>query len=401
MFSTIHPEKLPSQSASNPQTNSQRQRKAASAPASVEGRDFKKPKKVNSELRKQQNRIASRNYREKRKQKLQLLEDMTRRKNKTAAEAENDDITEGVEHRYQYQYQRPFPERHMPSPDIYHNNEPANVHVANSQTTTGNSNSIIVPTNHFRPDYYTSGDSTPPNTSYPFSNSGSDSSAFSPIAASSTISYTPTPVMPPAFTQSFEPAWTMPQLYDNPPSTHIPHWQNPLPPPTSTWMQDMDFARPTTTRSSEDDYAFLTPTPPPPPPHQVLYSNYSHTPPHPHQQQQRVPYSNFTQMPTPPPPQQHQHIPYSNYTDDFPASPPSPQPSLQTPQTHQKQKHKKRPQAPILAYLNYDNTWDGQGRGISVEDGDSIHDGTNHSFERESHNSNSISLPSSPFFYPR
>ncbi|KAF1997410.1 hypothetical protein P154DRAFT_284984 [Amniculicola lignicola CBS 123094] len=33
-----------------------------------------KPKKVNSEVRKQQNRIASRNYREKRKRKLQLLQ---------------------------------------------------------------------------------------------------------------------------------------------------------------------------------------------------------------------------------------------------------------------------------------------------------------------------------------
>ncbi|KAF2178297.1 hypothetical protein K469DRAFT_335355 [Zopfia rhizophila CBS 207.26] len=34
----------------------------------------KKPKKVNSEIRKQQNRIASRNYREKRKRKLQYLQ---------------------------------------------------------------------------------------------------------------------------------------------------------------------------------------------------------------------------------------------------------------------------------------------------------------------------------------
>ncbi|CAO2655820.1 Nn.00g046230.m01.CDS01 [Neocucurbitaria sp. VM-36] len=36
----------------------------------------KKPKKVNSEIRKQQNRIASRNYREKRKRKLQYLQDL-------------------------------------------------------------------------------------------------------------------------------------------------------------------------------------------------------------------------------------------------------------------------------------------------------------------------------------
>ncbi|KAF2786976.1 hypothetical protein K505DRAFT_367760 [Melanomma pulvis-pyrius CBS 109.77] len=37
-----------------------------------------KPKKVNSEIRKQQNRIASRNYREKRKQKLQYLQRLLR-----------------------------------------------------------------------------------------------------------------------------------------------------------------------------------------------------------------------------------------------------------------------------------------------------------------------------------
>ncbi|KAF2830536.1 hypothetical protein CC86DRAFT_378818 [Ophiobolus disseminans] len=36
----------------------------------------KKPKKINSEVRKQQNRIASRNYREKRKRKLQYLQQL-------------------------------------------------------------------------------------------------------------------------------------------------------------------------------------------------------------------------------------------------------------------------------------------------------------------------------------
>ncbi|KAF3006435.1 hypothetical protein E8E13_001988 [Curvularia kusanoi] len=35
-----------------------------------------KPKKPNSEVRKQQNRIASRNYREKRKRKLQQLQQL-------------------------------------------------------------------------------------------------------------------------------------------------------------------------------------------------------------------------------------------------------------------------------------------------------------------------------------
>ncbi|KAH7396897.1 hypothetical protein DE146DRAFT_614489 [Phaeosphaeria sp. MPI-PUGE-AT-0046c] len=44
---------------------------------STEGDDLeKKPKKVNSEIRKQQNRIASRNYREKRKRKLQYLQQL-------------------------------------------------------------------------------------------------------------------------------------------------------------------------------------------------------------------------------------------------------------------------------------------------------------------------------------
>ncbi|KAF2025865.1 hypothetical protein EK21DRAFT_75464 [Setomelanomma holmii] len=46
----------------------------------------KKPKKVNSEIRKQQNRIASRNYREKRKRKLQYLQQLIK-------DGSNDELT--------------------------------------------------------------------------------------------------------------------------------------------------------------------------------------------------------------------------------------------------------------------------------------------------------------------
>ncbi|KAJ6266551.1 hypothetical protein PSV08DRAFT_405084 [Bipolaris maydis] len=59
---------LPSESS---QRGRQRTRQSGeSAEAAV------KPKKVNSEIRKQQNRIASRNYREKRKRKLQYLQQL-------------------------------------------------------------------------------------------------------------------------------------------------------------------------------------------------------------------------------------------------------------------------------------------------------------------------------------
>ncbi|KAF1969570.1 hypothetical protein BU23DRAFT_237773 [Bimuria novae-zelandiae CBS 107.79] len=58
-----------SQSTSRPPS-----RKANSATDGEEA--AKKPKKVNSEIRKQQNRIASRNYREKRKRKLQYLQQL-------------------------------------------------------------------------------------------------------------------------------------------------------------------------------------------------------------------------------------------------------------------------------------------------------------------------------------
>ncbi|KAI4925220.1 hypothetical protein J4E85_007097 [Alternaria conjuncta] len=46
--------------------------------AAVSEEPGKKPKKPNSEIRKQQNRIASRNYREKRKRKLQYLQQLIR-----------------------------------------------------------------------------------------------------------------------------------------------------------------------------------------------------------------------------------------------------------------------------------------------------------------------------------
>ncbi|KAH6865898.1 hypothetical protein BKA58DRAFT_404435 [Alternaria rosae] len=51
---------------------------ARSKRAAVSEEPGKKPKKPNSEIRKQQNRIASRNYREKRKRKLQYLQQLIR-----------------------------------------------------------------------------------------------------------------------------------------------------------------------------------------------------------------------------------------------------------------------------------------------------------------------------------
>ncbi|KAI4620869.1 hypothetical protein J4E83_005231 [Alternaria metachromatica] len=64
------PTTLSSQSLSTPDARPKR--------AAVSEEPGKKPKKPNSEIRKQQNRIASRNYREKRKRKLQYLQQLIR-----------------------------------------------------------------------------------------------------------------------------------------------------------------------------------------------------------------------------------------------------------------------------------------------------------------------------------
>ncbi|KAI4710619.1 hypothetical protein J4E89_004207 [Alternaria sp. Ai002NY15] len=64
------PTTLSSQSLSTPDARPKRE--------AVSEEPGKKPKKPNSEIRKQQNRIASRNYREKRKRKLQYLQQLIR-----------------------------------------------------------------------------------------------------------------------------------------------------------------------------------------------------------------------------------------------------------------------------------------------------------------------------------
>jgi hypothetical protein len=58
-----------------PTPSSQRYRQKSRQPGESSDSSVK-PKKVNSEIRKQQNRIASRNYREKRKRKLQYLQQL-------------------------------------------------------------------------------------------------------------------------------------------------------------------------------------------------------------------------------------------------------------------------------------------------------------------------------------
>ncbi|ORY14628.1 hypothetical protein BCR34DRAFT_598972 [Clohesyomyces aquaticus] len=68
-----------------PSTTNQQRRSSASRPGrkpkqsvEIDPATGQRPKKVNSEIRKQQNRIASRNYREKRKRKLQYLQQLVK-----------------------------------------------------------------------------------------------------------------------------------------------------------------------------------------------------------------------------------------------------------------------------------------------------------------------------------
>ncbi|KAF2656345.1 hypothetical protein K491DRAFT_715422 [Lophiostoma macrostomum CBS 122681] len=71
----------------------------------------KKPKKVNSEIRKQQNRIASRNYREKRKRKLQYLQQLLRDGSEQATSASGTNVEQETRSRSpsaEQQTQRPI-----------------------------------------------------------------------------------------------------------------------------------------------------------------------------------------------------------------------------------------------------------------------------------------------------
>ncbi|KAF2274724.1 uncharacterized protein EI97DRAFT_459996 [Westerdykella ornata] len=83
-----------------------------------------KPKKVNSEIRKQQNRIASRNYREKRKRKLQYLQQLLQdepasQSNEPLAEPSEDARSRSVSTEYIGQHPSPPASITLPStPDF-------------------------------------------------------------------------------------------------------------------------------------------------------------------------------------------------------------------------------------------------------------------------------------------
>ncbi|KAF1950927.1 hypothetical protein CC80DRAFT_220110 [Byssothecium circinans] len=169
----------------------------------------KRPKKVNSEIRKQQNRIASRNYREKRKRKLQYLQQLIR--DEGSAE---DEPVDSTEHEHTQDQRVLSPEYFSPAPVARNMTLPSNEHYPALSSSSGN---VIQPT----------------------------------LAATTAPYPTQYPGTAPTYSH-FEPPWTTP-LYDIPPPVNISTWNIP------TWIPNIEFSPPMTTRSA-DDFRF---TPPP------------------------------------------------------------------------------------------------------------------------------------------
>lgn len=163
----------------------------------------KKPKKVNSEIRKQQNRIASRNYREKRKQKLQYLQRLLRdhdspdqrQREATPSETSQDGRGRSISAEY-------FAQRPVPNSEIL----PSNAHSPLlSSNSTAVANSVLVPTSTY------------------------DNSLLS----------TPQPF------HDIQTTWS-PPMYEPQPQVHISSWNLPH------WMPSLDFA-------PHEDYRFTSP----------------------------------------------------------------------------------------------------------------------------------------------
>ncbi|KAF2690170.1 hypothetical protein K458DRAFT_289408 [Lentithecium fluviatile CBS 122367] len=165
----------------------------------------KKPKKANSEIRKQQNRIASRNYREKRKRKLQYLQQLV-----------NDDDSseqEAAQLAEQDQAQR------LVTPEFVEQRPTAR--------------SMVLPSN--------SGYSTLSPTS---------GNMLNPMLATSAAPYDTQyrPSSQPL--PSYEPTWPV-SVYDPIPPINISSWNVP------NWMPSIDYTPPMTSRS--DAFQFTPP----------------------------------------------------------------------------------------------------------------------------------------------
>ncbi|KAG9189166.1 hypothetical protein G6011_06034 [Alternaria panax] len=159
--------------------------------AAVSEEPGKKPKKPNSEIRKQQNRIASRNYREKRKRKLQYLQQLV-----------NDD-SDG------HQDSEPSPRQH----EVYSRSLSADYEVAGSSLSPYTSSSNLA-----------------------FGSVGASTAVVTQaILAATTASFGAHQLSAEQTYSSYPPDWNAP-VYSPPPPANIP-WN--MPP---VWMSSLEYS---------------------------------------------------------------------------------------------------------------------------------------------------------------
>ncbi|KAL1801738.1 hypothetical protein ACET3X_002080 [Alternaria dauci] len=172
--------------------------------AAVSEEPAKKPKKPNSEIRKQQNRIASRNYREKRKRKLQYLQQLI-----------NDDSDS-------HQDAEPSPEQH----EVYPRSLSADYQVAGPSSSP----------------YMLSSDRTL---------SASSAVVTQAILAATVASFDTNHLATEQAYPSYQPTWNAP-IYSPPPPANIP-WN--MPP---AWMNTLTYPLQPTTTTRPPMYRYNT-----------------------------------------------------------------------------------------------------------------------------------------------
>ncbi|KAF2449594.1 hypothetical protein P171DRAFT_196254 [Karstenula rhodostoma CBS 690.94] len=159
-----------------------------------------KPKKVNSEIRKQQNRIASRNYREKRKKKLQYLQQLLKdgESPEEAARAVED----------VHQERMVTPECHIQTQSAPAFTLPSNARLPPSAVTSGNS--------------------------------------IDPIFSTATTSYDRQFGRPSQDYATYEGTWNN-AMYEHPPNVNMSTWNVPI------WIPNVEYT-PSVSSGAEDLY---------------------------------------------------------------------------------------------------------------------------------------------------
>ncbi|KAF2258159.1 hypothetical protein CC78DRAFT_587455 [Lojkania enalia] len=167
-----------------------------------------KPRKVNSEIRKQQNRIASRNYREKRKRKLQYLQQLLRDQPTDQEAAQSSETVQDARTR--------------------------------SLSAEYHAHTQAVQSSAFRP-------------KSPFDAlSATTSSVIDPVLAT-TASYDNHRLTTSRPFQHVEPSWDA-SIYEPPPQSHISSWNVPQ------WMPSIDFTP--HLQAGPEDYQYAPPPTP-------------------------------------------------------------------------------------------------------------------------------------------